>query len=130
MSREQESVLNVVTAEMDKRENKFLKWLFFGLLATVSSITVAAFILGFKIQATLNEVNSMSAWQDVTRAETKARVDEWAAWRKSVDDGNLKSAGDRFTATDFDTAASIFNMKMPPVDMPYTREIQQRSRKP
>jgi hypothetical protein len=130
MSREQSEVLSIVTSEMDKRENKFLKWLLLGLLATVATIAAAAFLLGFKIQATLNQVNAIATLQDVMRVETKARVGDWTAWRKSVDDGNLRSAGDRFTSGDFDVAAAMFNMGNPPVMLPYTREIHLRTRQP
>lgn len=130
MSREEAEVLNIVTGEMDKRENKFLKWLLLGLAAMVVSIATAAFILGFKIQDTLNKVNTLVVTQDVMRSEAKLRLDELAAWRKSVEDGDLKSIGDRFTASDYDIAASIYNMKMPATPMPYSREIHQRSRQP
>jgi len=130
MSREQSEVLTAVTSEMDKRENKFLKWLLGGLLVMILSLATASYVLGAKIQDAQNKLNSLITAHEVVTAETDARVQEWSAWRRSVEDGNLRSMGDRFTAADWDVAASIFNMSSPPVLLPFSRDIHQRSRTP
>jgi hypothetical protein len=116
MSREQSEVLTVVTGEMDKRENKFLKWFLVGLLVSIASIAGASVILGMKIQDTLNKVNSIADAQELARTESRSRVDELR-----------RELGEKYvSATDHDTMASMMRMGMPPIFVPFMFEIRRK----
>jgi hypothetical protein len=97
----------------------------------LKAIILCAFLAGgwaTKLQWDISDirmnVSAIKAAQESMQDGTEARIKDWTAWRRDVDDGKLKSIGDRFTVSDFDMAATIFNMRVQPALMPYVFEVK------
>jgi hypothetical protein len=91
----------------------------------IRTIVILAFIFGGWMAKQQLDLEHIKTQQREEMKSHDAVVSDWAAWRKSIDEGTARSVANRFTSDDYDIAASIYNMRTPPAMMPYTGEIKQ-----
>lgn len=120
MSTDQSKLMDIVQEQLDIRVNGLIRWMFFGLLAVLATIIVAAFRLGIQVE----RVNATLKNDAALHAATAAQIADIEAWRRRSESATARGFADRFTATDYDTAASLFNMRGPMVMLPFMGEIR------
>ena len=120
MSTDQSKLMEIVQEQLDIRVNGLIRWLFFGLLAVLATIIVAAFRLGIQVE----RVNATMQHDAARHATAAKQIADIESWRSRVETSAARGFADRFTAGDYDTAASLFNMRGPAVMLPFLGEIR------
>lgn len=86
-------------------------------------IGCAFFFGGWMTTMQMNYAKLADAQLESAKA-TETRKAEWTAWRNGVDDRQRKTAGDRFTGSNYSTAVNMAASQSPPVHLPSLRTVQ------
>jgi hypothetical protein len=90
----------------------------------VRLIIILSFAAGMWAARLQYQVSQILEHSEKAQQEVADRNRDWTAWRDTVEERLRNGTGDRFTGSDWNTAASIYNLKMPMIALPYMWEIK------